>query len=109
MATTYKVLGQAAPSANSNTDAYTAPPLTQAILSTIGVCNQGSTQTTFRVAVRPGGAALAAAHYIAFDTPVDGNDSVFLTLGITLAPGDVVTVRAGSASVSFNVFGSEIA
>lgn len=106
--TTYKVLGQRNPAANADTDAYTVPAGAQAIISTLAICNQGSSQATFRVAVRPGGAALAAQHYVAYDTPVDGNDTVTLTLGITLAAGDVITVRAGSASVSFNAFGSEI-
>lgn len=106
--TAYKVLGQSNPAANTNADPYTVPAGKQAIVSTIAVCNQAVAQTTFRVAVRPAGAGIAAVHYIAFDTPVDGNDSVFLTLGITLAAGDVVTVRAGTATVSFSVFGSEI-
>lgn len=109
MATTnYKVLGQANPGANANVDPYTVPAGAEAVVSTIAICNQSSAQATFRVAVRPDGAALAAQHYIAYDTPVDGNDSVFLTLGITLDADDVITVRAGSASISFNIFGSEI-
>jgi hypothetical protein len=104
----YKVLGQSNPAANTNADPYTVPSGKSAILSTIAICNQGSAITTFRVAIRPAGAAIAAVHYIAYDSNVEGNDSVFLTLGITLAAGDVVTVRAGTANVSFNVFGNEI-
>jgi hypothetical protein len=104
----YKVLGQSNPAANTNADPYTVPAGKSAVVSTIAVCNQGGSLTTFRVAVRPGGAAIAAQHYVAYDAPVDGNDSVYLTLGITLAAGDVVTVRAGTANVAFNVFGNEI-
>lgn len=104
----YKVLGQSNPAANTNADPYTVPSGKSAIISTLAVCNQGASPTTFRVAVRPAGAAIAAQHYVAYDSPVDGNDSVFLTLGITLAATDVVTVRAGTATVSFSVFGSEI-
>jgi hypothetical protein len=40
MPTTYKVLGQAAPTANTLTDVYTVPSATQAVISTITVCNQ---------------------------------------------------------------------
>lgn len=108
MANAYKVLGQSNPAANTNADPYTVPSGKSAILSTIAICNQGGSATTFRVAVRPAGAAIAAAHYIAYDSVVEANDSVFLTLGITLAATDVVTVRAGSANVSFSVFGNEI-
>jgi hypothetical protein len=58
--------------------------------------------------VRPAGATLAATHYLVFDSSLTANDSAFLTLGITLATTDVVTVYASSASLSFSLFGSEI-
>jgi hypothetical protein len=108
MPNAYKVLGQSNPAANTNADPYTVPAGKSAIVSTISVCNEGGSQTTFRVAVRPAGAAIAAQHYVAYDSVVEGNDSVFLTLGITLAATDVITVRAGTANVAFGVFGNEI-
>lgn len=108
MATTYKVLGQSAPAATTNTDMYTVPAATSAVCSTLAVCNR-SASTTFRVAVRPAGAALANQHYIVFDNYVSQYDTVFLTLGVTLAAGDVVTVYAGAATLSFSLFGTEIA
>ena len=110
MATAYKVLGQSNPSATTATTLYTAPssPSTSTVVSTVTVCNQASTAGTFRLAVRPSGASLAAQHYIAYDTPIAANDTVALTLGITLATTDVVTVYASSATMSFAAFGSEI-
>tara|TARA_R110000868_G_scaffold294621_1_gene555135 strand:- start:2556 stop:2882 length:327 start_codon:yes stop_codon:yes gene_type:complete len=107
MATTYKVLGQSAPSANSDTTLYTVPSATSTVASTLSVCNRG-VSTTFRVAIRPAGAAIANSHYIVYDNVVSAGDSVFLTLGISLATTDVVTVRAGTADTSFSLFGSEI-
>jgi hypothetical protein len=47
-------------------------------------------------------------HYIAYDSSVPANDTINLTIGITIDAEDVVTVYASSASVSFNLFGSEI-
>lgn len=108
MASTYKVLGQSAPSATTNTTLYTVPGATSAVISTLNICNRSSTAKTFRVAIRPGGASIANSHYIAYDTLVPGNDSICLTLGITLATTDVVTVYASSSDLSFNLFGSEI-
>jgi hypothetical protein len=102
---TYKPLGQKATAATTAWDLYT--PSVQAAPSTLSICNRGSTQTTFRVAVRPGGATLANDHYIAYDATVDGNDTKFLTIGLTLAAGDVVTVYAGNANLTFNLFGVE--
>lgn len=105
--TTYKVLGQSAPAAVTNVTLYTVPS-TSAVCSTLAVCNRGAT-TTFRVAVRPAGATLANQHYIIYDTYVNQYDSVFLTIGMALSSTDVVTVYAGSDTLSFTLFGSEIA
>lgn len=109
MATTYKVLGQSAPSATTNTDVYTVPAATTAVLSTIVVANRAATSATYRIAVRPDGAALANQHYIAYDVTVGASDSTTITLGITMDATDVLTVYASTANLSFNVFGSEIA
>lgn len=105
---TYKVLGQLAPSATTNTDLYTVPSGQSAVCSTLTVCNRG-VSTTFRIAVRPAGAAIANQHYIVYDNYVNAGDTIFFTLGITLAATDVVTVYAGTANLSFGLFGSEIA
>jgi glucose-6-phosphate dehydrogenase assembly protein OpcA len=109
MATTYKVLGQSNPSATTATTLYTVPSATQAVVSTISVCNQASTAATFRIAVRPAGATLAAQHYIVYGATVPASDSSMITVGLTLAATDVVTIYASSANLSFNAYGSEIA
>ena len=96
MATIYKVLGTSNPSATTATTLYTVPATTSTIVSTINVCNQAAAAGSFRIAIRPAGATLAA------------NDSIALTLGITLATTDVITVYASSATMSFLAFGTEI-
>lgn len=109
MATTYKVLGQSAPSATSDTDVYTVPSSTEAVISTVTICNRGGSSATYRIAVRPDAASIANEHYIAYDATVPANDTIALTLGITANASDVVTVYASNANLSFNFFGSEIA
>ena len=109
MATTYKVLGQSAPSATTDTDVYTVPSATEAVISTITVANRAATAATYRIAIRPDGATIANEHYIAYGASVPANDTIALTLGITLDAADVVTVYASSADLSFGIFGSEIA
>lgn len=108
MATTYKVLGQSAPAATTPSDLYTVPAATSAVCSTLVCANRGTASGTVRISVRPAGATQANQHYIAYDVPVAANNSLFLTLGISLATTDVVTVYASSANFSFNLFGSEI-
>lgn len=107
MPQTYKVLGQSNPSASTLTTLYTVPSSTQTVVSTIGVCNLG-VSTTFRIAVRPSGESISNKHYIVYDTSVNANDSFYLTLGISLAATDVVSVFAGTANVAFSLFGTEI-
>ena len=108
MATKNKVLGQQAPSATTAVTLYTVPAATEAVTSTLVVCNRANTAGSFRIAVRPAGASLANQHYLAYDVPIAANDSTTLTLGLTLDATDVVTVYASSANMSFNLFGVEI-
>jgi hypothetical protein len=108
MPTVYKVLAQSAPSATTATTLYTVPASTSAVVSTITVSNRGTASASYRIAVRPGGATLANQHYLAYDVAIAANDTTALTLGITLATTDVITVYASTANFSFNVFGSEI-
>lgn len=107
MASVYKVLGQVSPAATTATTLYTVPSATSAVCSTITICNYG-VSTLYRIAIRPAGTTLANQHYIAYDAGINANETVFLTLGITLAATDVVTVYAGAATVAFGLFGSEI-
>jgi len=108
MATVYKVLGQNNPAATTNTTLYTVPASTAAVVSTITICNQASSAATYRIAVRPAGATIDPKHYIVYGATVAASDSTALTLGITLATTDVITVYASTATLSFNAYGSEI-
>lgn len=107
MPTTYKTLGQVSPSANSLTTLYTVPAANSAVCSTLTVCSI-STATTFRVAVRPNGEAIANKHYVAYDAVINQGDTISLTIGMTLGANDVVSVYAAAANTAFNLFGSEI-
>lgn len=105
---TYRVLGQVSPLATTLTSLYVVPALTSTVVSTLSICNLG-TSTTVRVAVRPAGAAIDPKHYIVYDNYINAGDSMFLTLGISLATTDVISVYAGTANVSFAAYGTEIA
>lgn len=108
MPTSYKVLGQVAPAATTNTNLYTCPSSTQTVVSTISVCNRGVTDALFRIFVRPNAEALANKHYLVYDALVFAGDSINLTIGITMDAADVIDVYASNANLSFNCFGSEI-
>jgi len=104
-----KVLGQSNPAATTLTSLYTVPASKEAVVSSISVANLTATAATFRLAVRPAGASIANQHYIGYDITVGASDSTALTLGLTLAATDVITVYASTATLSFAAFGSEIA
>jgi hypothetical protein len=105
MTAVYKILGQVNPAASTLTTAYTA--ISGVVVSTISVCNLG-VNTNYRIALRQAGAAIDPKQYLVYNTSIESNDSVYLTLGITMAATDVLSVYAGTANVSFNIFGSEI-
>ncbi len=107
MPSVLKILGQSNPAPATATTLYTVPAANSTVISTITIANLGSAGASFRIACRPAGASLANSHYIAYDTGMAPNDTVGLTLGITLAATDVVTVSANTGNVNFTAFGTE--
>ena len=108
MATAYKVLGQQAPAATTAAALYTVPSATEAVLSTITVCNRGAAVGTIRLYVRPNDETLADKHYIVYDASVAAKDTLFLTVGATMDAADVLYCYASTADFSFNAYGSEL-
>jgi hypothetical protein len=109
MATNYLVLGQVAPNVDTLATLYVCPSDTQAVVSTISACNTNPSETCLvRLAVRPGSASIATQHYIIYDVSLEPNESLTLTLGITLGESDVVSVQSSASATAFSAFGSEI-
>jgi hypothetical protein len=102
----YKVLGQLAATTTA-TAVYTCPSSTETIVSTITVCNRAAATKTYRIILRPNDETLADKHYLAYDVAIAANDTVALTLGITMDATDKLYVSSSTNDLSFNVFGSE--
>ena len=109
MPTTYKVLGQSAPTAATLTTAYTVPADTSTVVSTITAVNRSENVDRIRIAVRPAGESIANKHYVSYDEALGGNVTAGYTIGISLATTDVISVYSLNGTTSFNIFGSEIA
>jgi hypothetical protein len=109
MATTYKVLGQSAPTAATATSLYTVPSATSAVVSTINVVNTNASSDIIRIAIRPAGATLANQHYIVYGLSLAAGSTFSYTSGVTMATTDIITVYSTSGYSSFSAFGSEIA
>jgi hypothetical protein len=103
----YGVLGQANPVTATLVPIYTVPLLTQAVISTISVCNRSTSTLGFRLSIAVAGGVDDLKQYLAYDTPLVGKETKFFTLGITLGPGDQIRGFSHINSISFNVFGVE--
>ena len=102
-----KVLGQVNPSATTLTTLYTVPSAKESVVSSISVANLTATSATFRLAVRPAGASISNEHYLGYDITVGASDTTIITVGLTLATTDVLSVYASTADVAFQAFGDE--
>lgn len=108
MANTYKILGQVSPAATTETDLYTVPGATSAVVSSIVVCNRENQVATFNISISQGGAATAVKDYIYYSVVIPSNDTFVASIGITLATTDKVRVYSSNGLLSFSLFGSEI-
>ena len=108
MAETIKVLGQSSLAATTLSDVYTVGAGKSVSISSITVCNRGSSATTFRVSVAVDGAADGNSQYLYYDQAIDAYSTFVATIGITLDAADVVRVYAGNANLSVNIFGVEV-
>lgn len=108
MARSYKILGQSNPSATTETNLYAVPSATESVISTITICNTASAAATYRISAVSSGDTVSTENYIAYDASVPGNDTIALTLGLTLGTSASVNVYASSANVAFGAFGTEL-
>jgi glucose-6-phosphate dehydrogenase assembly protein OpcA len=105
-----KILGQAAPSATTVTTLYTVPSAKESVVSSISVANLASAAANFRIIIQPSAdvsATILDKQYFGKDITVGASDTTIITVGITLATGDVIKVYASTATVAFQAFGSE--
>lgn len=107
MATTLKILGQTAPGATTETDLYTVPGATTAVVSTINIANRSASAGSFRISVSAAGAATTNKDYMSYDIAIAGNEFMAVTTGITLGATDKIRVYASSANMSFQAYGQE--
>lgn len=113
MAIDYKILGQSAPTSTSNADLYAVTAGRTAIVSTISVTNTTTSPATYRIFIRKATAgtpaAAAASNALVYDATVNANDFIAVTVGVTLAASDTISVQSGTANaLTFQVFGSEV-
>jgi hypothetical protein len=108
VAETIKILGQSAPAATTYTTLYTVPAATTAVLSSISVCNTNGGAQTVRLHIVPAAGSESTANAIVYDVSITANNTLVLTMGITMGAGDFIRIYASTTNISFQAFGSEL-
>ena len=109
MATAYKyaqVQGTAA--VGTFATLYTTPGSTEAVISSIVICNQSSSAITVRIGLDATEGTPGADEFLVYDASVAGNDTVALTLGITMPASKYLRVSSSANTIAFSAFLSEI-
>ena len=63
----------------------------------------GTNNNTFRIATKTDNSAVANTDYVAYDSVINGNDTITLTLGITLADNDGFVQVVSVFAIGFNI------
>lgn len=87
---------------------YNTAASTTAVVSTITVCNTASTAATYRIGIAGSASTPGDGNWLAYGTTVNANDTVALTLGISLSASKFLRVSSSASTVAFSAFVSEI-
>jgi hypothetical protein len=109
MATNYKYSQvQGTSSTGTYATLYTTPASTEAVISSLVICNQSSSSITIRVGLDTTEGTPGQDEFLIYDAAVAGNDTVALSLGIALDAEKYVRVSSSADTCSFSAFVSEI-
>jgi hypothetical protein len=109
MATAYKY-AQVQGTASTGTYAtlYTTPSATEAVISSIVITNQASSSVTVRIGMDTTAGTPGASEWLVYDAVVAGNDTIALTLGITMPASQFIRVSSSANTCNFSAFLSEL-
>lgn len=107
MPTSYKLLGQIAPSANILTNVYSTGS-SSAIVGTITIHNFSDSNASYSLVVRPIAATLNTEHFIIRGGILPARELITITGAVTMNDNTILVANTGGSSVSFNAYGVEI-
>ena len=105
MTQTAKILGQLIGGGGSPNQIYTAPSSTQAVISTIMVCNIQTDDQIYLMAIPNGDSP--SNQFIIYNLDVPANQAYVLTAGLTLNTGDSIYGYSTNGNCVFTIFGME--
>jgi hypothetical protein len=101
----YANLGQSLANATPTNYNTLYAPTSQSVASTLSICNLTSSSQTFSVRIRVGGASANDKQFIIKDSKLLANDTIFLTIGLSMGAGEILEVAASTPNVAFNLSG----
>jgi hypothetical protein len=111
MANSYKILGQLNPTANTQGNVYVVPSSTAAVVSSIIIANQTTSNASYSIIVMPSAnfsTSAANTYFVIRGGVAPASDTGTLNIGLTLPPGAVLAANASSSSISISAFGVEV-
>lgn len=109
MATVYKNAQlQGTASTSTYGTLYSTGASTTAVVSTLAICNTAGSTGTYRVAIMGTEGTPAAANWLVYDGTVSANDTIVLTLGVTLGNSQYLRVSSSADTLTFSAYLSEI-
>ena len=109
MAATYKnARVQGTSSTSTYETIYTVPATKAAVISTISIANEAATDMSYRIGISDSDTNPVSGDFLVYDSTVAGNDTTFITVGITLTAGQYLKISSGATTSTFACFISEI-
>lgn len=109
MATAYKYAQvQGSASTGTYSTLYTTPASTEAVISSLVITNQASSDVTVRIGLDDTAGTPDSSQWLVYDAVVAGNDTVALTLGVTMPAGKFIRISSSADTCNFTAFLSEI-
>lgn len=107
MADVYKCLGQVNPAASTDTNLYTVPASTGAIVSSLVICNRDAVERYANVRVSHGAGTSSLVEFIAVYERIPPNGYKVITAGLAFTAADQINVSTDSANMNFSAYGVE--
>jgi len=109
MATEYKV-AQLQGTANITTygTLYNTGASSTAVISTVAICNTSANPKNYRIGIMGSAGTPGASQWVVYDSSCPGNDTVFLTVGITVGNSQFIRVSSQDNTLTFSAYVSEI-
>jgi hypothetical protein len=106
MATTYEILGQINPTANTLTNVYSTGS-SSAVVGTITIHNFSDSNASYSLIVRPTGTALNTQHFIIRGGVAPSRELITITGAVTMNANTILVANTNSGSMAFNAYGVE--